>query len=144
MKMNKQTDGNSKLLKGTTLDIYSLLLRADEPLGIREVQRTLNLSSPSVAQYHLSKLESIGLAKHESGNYVVGKIQLENFIKIHRLLVPRYFFYSVFATTILVIELAYLKPTVITREYFFFTIATLLLALAFCYETARAWRKGSL
>jgi predicted DNA-binding transcriptional regulator len=56
----------SDVLKGTSLDIYRLLLKTGKPLGIREVQRALNLSSPSVAQYHLVKLEQAGLLKRET------------------------------------------------------------------------------
>ena len=48
-------------LRGTTLDVYRFLLKRKEPVGAREVQRVLNLSSPSLATYHLSKLEDVGL-----------------------------------------------------------------------------------
>lgn len=120
------------------------MLKKDKPLGIREVQRALNLSSPSVAQYHLSKLERAGLLKRESGNYVINKVMLENCIKISRFLIPRYLFYSVFAVIVLLIELTLLRPSVLTREYFFFMAATFIFVLIFCYETAKVWLKGSL
>jgi predicted DNA-binding transcriptional regulator len=42
-------DESSDVLKGTALDIYRLLLRSRKSLGIREIQRALKLSSPSVA-----------------------------------------------------------------------------------------------
>jgi DNA-binding Lrp family transcriptional regulator len=131
-------------LKGTSREIYRLLLKNDEPLGIREVQRALNLSSPSVAQYHLNKLERAGLLKREKGNYTVNKVLLENCVKISRFLIPRYLFYSVFAAVILILELTWLRPVDFSREYFFSTAATAIFVVIFCYETAKAWRKGSL
>ncbi|MEJ5328338.1 MAG: winged helix-turn-helix domain-containing protein [Candidatus Bathyarchaeia archaeon] len=139
------SDRESKdILKGTTLEIYRLLLKTNKPLGIREIQRALNLSSPSQAQYHLNKLEEAGLLKREMGNYVINKVLLENCVRISRFLIPRYLFYSIFAIAILLIELILLRPAVLTREYFFFTAATLIFVLIFCYETAKVWLKGSL
>jgi predicted transcriptional regulator len=50
-------------LKGTALDIYRLMLTSNKPFGIREIQRALELRSPSIAQHHLLKLERVGLVK---------------------------------------------------------------------------------
>ena len=131
-------------MKGTTLDIYRLMLKTNKPLGIREVQRMLNLSSPSVAQYHLSKLEQAGLVKREVGNYVVNRVLLDSCVKINRFLIPRYLFYSVFSAVILVLELTILQPAVLSSEYVFFTLATVIFLAIFCYETIRARLKGNL
>ena len=120
------------------------MLKARKPLGIREIQRALNLSSPSLVQYHLSKLEHAGLVKRDLGNYVINKVLLESCVKISRFVVPRYLFYSVFSAVILVLELTFLKPEIFSREYFFFIAATALFLLIFCYETARVWLKGIL
>ncbi|MEM4247168.1 MAG: winged helix-turn-helix domain-containing protein [Candidatus Woesearchaeota archaeon] len=139
------SDRESKdILKGTTLEIYRLLLKTNKPLGIREIQRALNLSSPSQAQYHLNKLEEAGLLKREMGNYVINKVLLENCVRISRFLIPRYLFYSIFAIVILLIEVVLLRPAVLNREYFLFVAATLIFVLIFCYETARVWLKESL
>jgi DNA-binding transcriptional ArsR family regulator len=132
------------ILKGTTLDIYLFMLRARKPLGIREIQRALNISSPSVVQHHLSKLERTGLVKREMGNYLINKVLLENCLKISRFIVPRYLFYSIFALAVLLIELTFLRPNVLHQAYFFSVIATIIFLLIFCYETVRVWRKGSL
>ncbi len=135
---------SSDVLKGTALDIYKLMLRSSKPLGIREIQRTLELSSPSVAEYHLSKLEAAGLVKRESGKFVVDKLILQNCIKINRFLIPRYLFYVAFALSILAIELIFLKPDPITREFIFYLSITVVFVIIFAYETAKAWLKGSL
>jgi hypothetical protein len=137
-------DESSDVLKGTALDIYRLLLRSRKSLGIREIQRALKLSSPSVAQYHISKLEHAGLLKKEAGNYTVDKLILENCVKISRFLIPRYLLYLSFAITILLIELTFLRPLVFNGEYFFYVSVTALSVLVFLYETIKVWRKGSL
>ena len=137
-------DESSDVLKGTALDIYRLLLRSRKSLGVREIQRALKLSSPSVAQYHISKLEHAGLLKKEAGNYTVDKLILENCVKISRFLIPRYLFYLSFAITILLIELTVLRQLVFNGEYFFYVSVTALSVLVFLYETIKVWRKGSL
>jgi DNA-binding transcriptional ArsR family regulator len=88
---------NPEVLSGTTLEVYRFLLKSSKPVGTRELQRALNLSSSSVATYHLTKLEDAGLLKREMGGFTVSKFLLENSVKVSRFLVPRYFFYSVFA-----------------------------------------------
>jgi len=141
-KMAQNEDG--ELLRGTTLKVYRFLLKSGKPTGVREVQRSLNMSSPSLAMYHLSKLEEAGLLKREGGDYTVNKVILEGMIKIGHVLIPRYFFYSLFAVLALIVELTLLRPTTLTRGYLFSTTALLVLALAFCYETAKIWVKGGL
>jgi hypothetical protein len=58
-------------LKGKTLIVYWFMLRApDLPVGVREVQRELGFSSPSVSAHHLDKLHSLGLVdKSLRGEY---------------------------------------------------------------------------
>ncbi len=135
---------STDILKGTALDIYRFMLRNPKPIGIRELQRALKLSSPSVAQYHLSRLEREGFVKKELGNYVINRIILESCVKISRFLVPKYLFYSVFAAMVLVIELSFLRPDVLTQEYFFSTFAICIFLVVFCYETVKVWLKGNL
>jgi DNA-binding transcriptional ArsR family regulator len=137
-------ESTEDILKGTTLDIYRLMLKTNKSLGIREVQRALNLSSPSVAQYHLSKLEQAGLVKREVGNYIVNRVLLDSCVKINRFLIPRYLFYTVFCAVILVLELSLLQPDVVSSEYLFFTLATAIFLGIFCFETIRARLKGNL
>jgi DNA-binding transcriptional ArsR family regulator len=137
-------DETKDVLKGTTLDVYRFLLKSSKPVGIRELQRALNLSSPSVANYHLSKLEDAGLLKREGSNYTVAKFLLENSVKISRFLIPRYLFYTIFAVVVLLIELAFMKPAALSREYVFSTFATGLFVLFFAYETAKTWLRGTL
>jgi len=85
-------DESKEVLRGTTLEVYRFLLKSSKPVGVRELQRALDLSSSSVATYHLSKLEDAGLLKRQDGGFAVDKFLLENSIKISRFLIPRYFF----------------------------------------------------
>jgi predicted DNA-binding transcriptional regulator len=135
---------STDILKGNALDIYRLMLKNSKPLGIREIQRALNLSSPSVVQHHLSRLESVGLVKHEMGSYVLNKVMLQNCIKISRFIIPRYFFYTLLSVFALLFELTYLQPNVLYQEYFFSVILTIVFLMIFCYETIKVWLKGSL
>ncbi len=58
--------------EGTTLNVYSYVVKKGKPVGPREVMRGANLSSPSVAYWHLQKLENAGLLqKNGAGEYIV-------------------------------------------------------------------------
>jgi hypothetical protein len=136
------SDKTDDVLRGSTREVYRFLLKSGKPAGTREIQRALNLSSPSLAVYHLTKLEDAGLLKRENGNYVIDRVVLEDCVKINRFLIPRFLFYAIFAVFLAITELILLRPTVITSFYFFATVGTLICAIAFCYETARVWVKG--
>src|SRR5208337_4048656 len=60
-------------LKGKTLLVYWYLLqRSTHSVGVREVQRALKFSSPSIAVHHLQKLQDLGLVdKSGTGEYVL-------------------------------------------------------------------------
>jgi len=135
-------DLSREVLRGTTLEVYRFLLKSNKPVGTRELQRALDLSSSSVATYHLSKLEDAGLLKREMGGFTVCKYLLENSIKISRFLIPRYFFYSIFAVAALLLELTIMWPMYIYREYVFSVVITSVLAVFLCYETMKTWRRG--
>jgi DNA-binding transcriptional ArsR family regulator len=137
-------DEPERALKGTALDVYRFLLKKNEPAGAREVQRALGLSSPSVADYHLTKLEELGILKRETNGFSVNKVLLEQSIRVSRFLVPRYFFYAVFAVAVFLIELTLFRPTLIDRQYVFSLAATAVFIAFSSYETAKTWRRGSL
>ena len=131
-------------LRGTALDVYRFMIKKNKAVGAREVQRALNLSSPSLAVYHLSKLEEIDLIKKTNGEYNITKNLLEDCIRVSRFLIPRYLFYSIFSLLALSVELTYFRPAFLTQDYVFFVGVTLVCAVAFFFETAKTWRKGGL
>ena len=65
-------------LRGKTLQVYLYLLRRGEAIGVRELQRILGFSSPSVAHHHLEKLKDMGLvSRDDRGRYrVVEKVDI--------------------------------------------------------------------
>jgi predicted transcriptional regulator len=53
-------------LEGNTLNVYAFIVRADDPVGVRDVTRGVGLSSTSVAHHHLQKLENLGLIEKDT------------------------------------------------------------------------------
>jgi len=101
-------EGELYKLRGKTLQVYVYMLRKRSPIGVRELQRALGFSSPSVAHHHLEKLKEIGLVtKDDAGRYrVLEKVDvgiLKMFMIIGGRLIPRFIFYAVFLTTLLIL-----------------------------------------
>jgi predicted DNA-binding transcriptional regulator len=132
-------------LKGKTLLVYWYLLQ--EPthmVGIREVQRALNFSSPSIAVHHLDKLQDMGLvSKKGTGEYVleeevkVGILRL--FAHMGRFIVPRYLFYSLLFTTMLATYLAVCIIAQIFPSYYALVFGSIS-SVIFWFETVKLWR----
>ena len=131
-------------LRGKDWKVYWLLLKNGRPMSVREVQRLLHFSSPSVAQHHLEQLRELGLvAKQEvGGSYsLVSEVKigvLRHFVKLGKILFPRYFFYAVFCTTF---YLAYLLVLMqgLTRENLFILSFGAIVTAIFWYEAFRVW-----
>ncbi|AEB94362.1 winged helix-turn-helix domain-containing protein [Metallosphaera cuprina] len=71
-------------LTGTRRKIYYYLMKQRGPVPLRRIQRELDLSSPSLALYHLKKLEENGLVKETEEGYIVAKIVLEDYIRVKK------------------------------------------------------------
>jgi len=131
-------------LRGKDWKVYWLLLKNGRPMSAREVQKTLHFSSPSVAQHHLEQLRQLGLVqKHEvGGNYsLIGEVKigvLRHFVKLGRLMFPRYFFYAVFSTVFYALYLIFLVQEV-TRENLFIITFGAIVSIIFWYEAVRVW-----
>lgn len=131
-------------LRGKDWKVYWLLLKNGRPMSVREVQRALRFSSPSVAQHHLEQLRDIGLVRKEDvgGNYsLTSEVRigvLRHFVKLGKLLFPRYFFYAVFSTTFYGIYLLTLMHS-LSRENLFILIFGAIVSTVFWYEAARVW-----
>src|SRR5438132_11296128 len=79
-------------IRGKTLKVYAHLLRVDSS-GVREIQRDLGFSSPSIALHHLEKLERLGVVGQANlGRYFIArKVDvgvLSAFTSISRLTLP--------------------------------------------------------
>jgi predicted DNA-binding transcriptional regulator len=131
-------------LRGKDWNVYWLLLKNGRPMSVREVQRTLRFSSPSVAQHHLEQLRELGLVqKQEVGGdyFLAGDVKigvLRHFIRLGRLLFPRYFFYAVFSTASFVAYiLAFMHGSL--RENLFIISLGAIISAIFWYEAVRIW-----
>jgi len=130
------------ILRGATLRVYRFMLKQKNPVGIREVQRALAFSSPSLATYHLSKLEKAGFVKQELEGYVVDKVVLRHMIRFRRMLIPKYFFYFILFTGSLILQLTIFR-TEITTSFYIFALGINVIAVAlFFYETVAALSKA--
>lgn len=121
-----------------------MLQQPSRTVGVREVQRALKFSSPSIAVHHLEKLEELGLVrKKPTGEYMleeevkIGILQF--FTRIGRFMVPRYLFYSVLFTTMLA---TYVILCVLGHVWpnFYAVMFGSIATVAFWTETIRVWR----
>ncbi|UCG45076.1 MAG: hypothetical protein JSV58_06825 [Candidatus Bathyarchaeota archaeon] len=132
-------------LRGKAWKVYWLLLKEGCPLSVREVQKILHFSSPSIAQHHLDRLCELGLVKKQrtGGSYLLTsevKIGvLRHFVRLGRLMFPRYFFYAIFSSTFYIAYLALLVQS-FTRENLFISIFGAVVSAIFWYEALRVWR----
>ena len=141
------TQGETELeyaLRGKAWKVYWFLLKRGQPVGVREVQRTLHFSSPSVAFHHLEQLRELGLVEKQEvgGHYVlVSQVKigvLRHYVKLGRLLFPRYFFYAVFSTVFYVAFLFFLLQGLSRENLFIITFGAVVCAV-FWYEAYRVW-----
>ncbi len=130
-------------LRGRTLRVYFELLSIRGPVGPRELQRKLALSSPSLAAYHLDKLVELGLVRADRGEYTIEEVVqvgvLKQFIWIGRRALPRHFFYAAFFTAAYITYLL-VYPQVLTFANvaaWFFGISALIILW---YETWQSYQ----
>ena len=138
-------DGGSKekVVSGTTLRVYRVLYREGKPQSVNEIQKKANLSTPSLAYYHLNKLVDHGLAKEKDGGYVVDRVIFENMIRVGRSLIPLQATFTAFFATVII------GLVVLLRSYassspgiFLFALITNCISCAiFAYQTVMSFRQ---
>ncbi len=128
---------NGENLEGTTLNVYACMIKENRPMGPRETMRLANLSSPSVAYWHLQKLESLGLiCKDEYGEYTVKeKVSISGYFWVGNTLVPRLIFYAFFFIGILIVEITvitapFIRYNQVPDAYMFYLMAPTIIAMA--------------
>jgi DNA-binding transcriptional ArsR family regulator len=131
-------------LKGKTLIVYMYIIRVNQPsVGVREIQRALGFSSPSVSAYHLNKLKDLGLVESIRGDYSLIRMVkvgvLKQFVTFGGIMLPRYLFYAVLMTTMLVTYVLQF-PMEPTRQNITTLIMGAVPAIILWYETIRIWR----
>jgi hypothetical protein len=133
-------------MKGKTLRVYWYLLGSTgSRVGVREIQRSLSFSSPSVAAHHLNKLLDLGLVdKSSTGEYFlvrevdIGILRL--FTRLGRFLVPRYLFYSVLLSTMLAVYLVFCGVYELIPNLFAVIFASIACIILW-RETAKLYRE---
>jgi len=131
-------------LRGKAWKVYWFLLKIGHPASVREVQRALRFSSPSVAYHHLEQLRELGLVQKQDigGHYLlVSEVKigvLRHYVKLGRLLFPRYFFYALFSTLFYVAYLLFMGFGFARENLFFISFGAIICAI-FWYEAYRVW-----
>lgn len=123
--------------------VYLYLLRHG-PSELRDVQRGVGLSTPSLASYHLGRLVDAGYAVQDDEGRYVGRAQasgeiLDGYSKVGATVVPQLFFFAVLFT-ILTIFFSY--ESLVRVHFTVFLVATAVAMVgALWYQTARLWRR---
>jgi len=131
-------------LKGNTLRVYWYVMNAKEQtVGVREVQRALNFSSPTLALYHLDKLKDLGLVSKDTGEYrLIKEVKvdvLKQFLRLGRVFVPRFALYAAFFTVLFVYYVLIIPD--LNLFTFFGIIFGVLGSAIFWFETWKAWKQ---
>jgi DNA-binding transcriptional ArsR family regulator len=131
-------------LRGKAWKVYWFLLKTGHPLSVREVQHALHFSSPSVANHHLEQLRNLGLVeKQEVGGhyFLVNEVKigvLKHYVKLGKMLFPRYFFYALFSTTFLLAFVIFLMHGLSRENLFMLSFGSIVSGI-FWYEAYRVW-----
>lgn len=133
----------SREIKGNTLKVYLYLLKHG-PSELREIQRGTNLSSPSLASYHLGKLSELGfVTQNKYGTYSAAKNSadkvLEGYAKVGSAVVPQFFFFSLLFT--ILITFFSFAALYLSGYVPYLVVVGIVMVVIFWYETIRLWRK---
>jgi hypothetical protein len=126
------------------MKVYVYVLKNGD-VGVRQVQRALRLSNPSLAQYHLNKLRDMGLVMEVGGAYrVCSEVKvdaLRGLLRIGSLLVPRFVFYAVILTLVGSYFIAASVPYVSGEPLLVVSYGLVVFAsAAFWFESFHAWK----
>lgn len=141
MSQNEYQQSIEELLQGRTMSVYSLLLTKDA-MGVREIQRELGFSSPSLSKHHLQKLEEAGLvSKNPHGAYYIAKTvrvgSLTLFVRIGKRFLPRFIFLATLFAGMLVVYAAVFMSWPPEGEDLMYIIMSVIAIAMFLYE---GWR----
>ena len=137
-------------LNSSLFHTYVYLVKADKPVGPRDLMRGANLSSPSVAYRNLQRLIDMGLAARDPyGNYLVKKkVAVSGYLWIGKMLVPRFAVFGLVFVAVLIAEIAVLIPhllvgSVIEESFWLLTVVTVVAAAIFLAEGLRFRKKSA-
>ena len=133
-----------KQVYGRTWDVYLCILTSGTPIGVREIWRTLNLSSPSLAQYHVNKLMELRLVETTpGGKYITNDEErleaLRSFLMLRGMLIPRMVVYAALLSGVLASYLFFYPMVWDFRDLVTVTV-TLFSIAAFLFEAFKQYR----
>ncbi|MDF1539208.1 MAG: hypothetical protein P1Q69_09940 [Candidatus Thorarchaeota archaeon] len=133
----------NRLLKGRTMSVYALLLTHSK-MGVRDIQRSLGFSTPSLALHHLTKIVEMNLAEKDAhGEYSVVKLvrvgSLSLFVRIGKRLLPRFFFLATLFSAMLVVYISFFLTWPPTGADAMFLVLCIISIVVVVYESRRVW-----
>ena len=142
-----------KQVYGRTWDVYLCILTSGSPIGVRDIWRTLKLSSPSLAQYHVNKLMELKLVETTpGGKYVTNDEErleaLRSFLMLRGMLIPRMVVYAALLSGVLASYVSFYPMTwdfrdLVTVMVTLFSIAAFLFEAFKQYRGLSTWKKES-
>ncbi len=141
--MEVMTAASGKRIYGTTWDVYLCILTSNGPIGVRDIWRTLSLSSPSLAQYHVNKLLDLRLIESFDGKYRTNSEEkleaLRSFLMLRGMLIPRMVVYGALLSGILISYVTFWPWRGDFRDIV--TVSTCLFSIAaFFFEAYKQYR----
>ncbi|MFX0014137.1 MAG: hypothetical protein ACFFB2_06580 [Promethearchaeota archaeon] len=140
--MNEESLKRNEILKGKTLQIYWYLLKQGNS-GIREIQKELDLPSPSSVSYHINKLVQVDLvSQDQTGKYFIKEEVDTGIIGLRRRLIPRFMGYLSFYLVIMIVFtiIVLFKGDTPLLVEILFVIFSLVGILIFIFEIYQLWR----
>jgi hypothetical protein len=134
---------NNIEIRGNTLKVYLFLLKHGSS-ELREIQRGLDMSSASLASYHLGKLtEANFVGQDKQGKYFAVKDAstkvLEGYSKVGPAVVPQLFFFSLLFT--IVVSFFSIETFLGSDFTFWLILVGVAMVIILWYETLILWRR---
>lgn len=130
-------------IRGKTLKVYLYLLRHG-PSELRDIQREVGLSSPSLASYHLRRLAEAGFVTQDKHGiyYAVKEASdrvLDGYSTIGPAIVPQLFFFALLFT---ILAAFFSYQTLYVQGFaIYLVIICIAMVIVIWYETIRLWRR---
>jgi hypothetical protein len=135
---------SEKRIYGKTLDVYLCILTKDKGIGVRDIWRELDLSSPSLAQYHVNKLLDLKLIEADiDGKYKINDQEsieaIRSFLLLRGMLIPRLIIYAALLSGLMISYLSFYPWRGDARDITVLFIAVFSVA-AFILEAIKQYR----
>jgi hypothetical protein len=133
-----------KQVYGKTWDVYLCILTSSDPIGVREIWRSLGLSTPSLAQYHVNKLLELRLIESTlQGKYITNDKErleaLRSFLSLRGMLIPRMVVYAALLSGVMISYITFWPWRGDFRDLVVLAV-TLFSISAFLFEAVKQYR----